>query len=110
MKKSRKYARAGEFWTINDARTKGHKSLITKRRKSGVIEHIPTTHKEQTRRMRNIKLKENPQFDDDSDSYILPKLQYSKTSKLGKYQPNMRIKNTTDKSVVRYIKSKRKKR
>lgn len=41
--KSKKYyAKAGEVWSINDAKTRGHKSLITKRKKSEPekIEHI----------------------------------------------------------------------
>ena len=55
----RKEVRAGEIWVINDIRTRGHKSRIT-RSKDEVVEHIPITHSPETRRIKNIPLKSNP--------------------------------------------------
>lgn len=107
MSKSKKDARAGEFWSVNDAKTRGHKSLIVKRRKDNTIMHIPSTHKDITRNMRNIRLIENPDSTDVSPAYILPRTQITKINNLGKYHPNMKIINTTDKAVVRNIKKKK---
>lgn len=104
-------ARAGEFWSVNNSRTRGHKSLITKRRKSGVIEHIPITHTRKARHYRaNIRLLQNPQEDDVRPAYILSRVQYGQIKELGKYHPSMRIKNKTDKSIIRKVKSRNKKR
>lgn len=103
-------ARAGEWHRIHDKRTSGHKSLITKVKKNGLIEHIPTTHAPKTRNQRNIKLKENPQKGKTEDSYIIPKVQKTTSKYVGKKQTDMEIKNTTDKSVIRHIKNKSKKK
>ena len=77
MKQNKRHnVKAGEFWTINDINTKGHKSLITKNRKDKV-EHLPITHAPVTRRRKNIKLNKTPDKTDSRDSYILAKVQYS---------------------------------
>lgn len=105
----KKDARAGEFWSIRDAKTQGHKSLITGKKKKGkVVEHIPVTHAPKTRGMKNIPLKENPQMGHKEQSYILPKVQKTKSKNVGVKQKDMKIKNTTDKAVVRNIKKKSK--
>jgi len=99
-----KRAKAGEFWSINDSRTRGHKSLITKSQKNGKINHIPITHAPKTRNMKNIPLKENPQRGNKTQAYAIPKKQTTKAKFLGKKQNDMRIKNKTDKSIFRKIK------
>lgn len=105
----KKNARAGEFWSINDGKTRGHKSLVTGKKKKGkVVEHIPVTHAPKTRGKKNIPLKENPQKGKKEQSYILPKVQKSNSKDLGKRQKTMKIKNATDKAVVRNIKKKSK--
>lgn len=105
----KKNARAGEFWSINDVKTRGHKSLVTGKKKKGkVVEHIPVTHAPKTRGIKNIPLKENPQKGKKEQSYILPKVQKSNSKDLGKRQKTMKIKNATDKAVVRNIKKKSK--
>ena len=68
--------RAGEIWVINDAKTRGHKTRITKN-KTKVVEHIPITHAPETRRMKNIQLQENPNPKDSKKAYVLPKIQIS---------------------------------
>ncbi len=111
--KSKKYyAKAGEVWSINDAKTRGHKSLITKRKKSEPekIEHIPITHSPKTRNIKNIELQENPELNKDEKSYILPTIQKSKVKDLGKKQNDIQIKNLIDKSIIRHIKKKNKKK
>lgn len=100
----RNSARAGEFWTVNDAKTRGHKALLTKRTKKGVVYHIPTTHSPQTRKMKNIPLRKNPQKNKKEKAYVLPKLQKTRVKHLGKKQSNMKIRNKHDKAVVRKIK------
>lgn len=106
----KKKIRAGEFWSINDINTRGHKSLITGRTKSGKVEHLPITHSPTTRNQRNIKLNENPQKSDKRNSYILPKVQTSNPKYLGKKQEDMQIKNSADKSTVRHIKKQHKRK
>ena len=108
MGKIKSDARAGEFWNINNKVTRGHKSLLTKRFKDD-IEYIPTTHAPFYKRRRNKKLFENPEPNDVQDSYIVPKVHKGIINNLGKYHPDMRIKNATDKSVVRNIKKRHKK-
>lgn len=106
--KTRK-VRAGETWTINDRRTAGHKSTITKV-KNDEVRHIPRTHSPTTRKHKNIKLQENPQKGDVEDSYIVRKVQITNIRKIGKQQKNQDIKNPIDKSVIRHIKKQDKKR
>ncbi len=102
--------RAGDTWTINDARTRGHKSSITKR-KGDEVEHVPRTHVSEIPRLgyKNNKLQENPQKDDKSDCYLLPEVQTSKVKNLGKKHDEP-IKNPIDKSVLRHTKKMHKKK
>ena len=97
--------RAGEIWVINDIRTRGHKSHIT-RSKNNVVEHIPITHSPETRKMKNIPLRKNPNPQDNKQSYILPKVQVSQKKYLGRKHPEYKIKNPIDKSIIRHIKKK----
>ena len=110
--KSKKYyAKAGEVWHVNDKKTRGHKSLITKRRKSDyeMVEHIPITHDDETRKKRNILLSENPEKEKkDEPCYSLPKVQKTHYSKLGKKRDDIRITNPNDKAIIRQIKKKSK--
>ena len=111
MKNKKKIAHRGEFWTINDKRTRGHKSYIVKgNRNREYVLHLPITHKDRTRNMKNKKLVNNPELNKYDDSYILPKVQKSSERSLGKKQKNVKIKNTTDKSVVRNIIKRNKKK
>lgn len=114
--KSKKNPHSGEFWSVNDAKTRGHKSLITsvtkKDRKQGNFKHLPVTHAKTTRQKKNIKLtdKPDPNDKDTRASHILSKTQKAKIDNLGKKQNNMKIKNPIDKSIIRNIKKKAKKR
>ena len=100
----KKIARRGEFWSINDIRTKGHKSFIVRGNKyNNYVLHLPTTHSDTTRNMFNRKLNKNPELNKNDDSYILIRVQKSHESKLGKKHNNMKIKNTIDKKIVRNI-------
>lgn len=101
----RKEVRAGEIWVINDGKTRGHKSRIT-RNKPDMIEHIPITHSPETRKMKNVPLQENPKPGDVNKAYILPKVQTSQKKYLGRKHPEYVIKNPIDKSVIRHIKKK----
>lgn len=105
-------ARAGEFWSVNSKETLGHKGLITKRKKSGKVEVITTTHSPYTRGKKNAKLQENPQKEDKRTAYAVKKVHKLKVKQLGKKQPDMKIKNKTDKAIIRNIKNqdKRKKK
>ena len=58
----------------------------------------------------NKRLVENPQFNASGNSYILTRIQKSHESKLGKKHNDIKIKNTTDKAVVRNIIKRNKKR
>jgi hypothetical protein len=115
-KKNIKKPHSGEFWSINDSKTKGHKSLVTSSNKNetkkGSFQHLPITHALKTRDMKNIELLINPDsYDEDPrPSHILPKTQKSKIIGLGKKHNHLKIKNPIDKSIIRNIKKKAKKR
>lgn len=103
-------ARAGEFWSVNSKETMGHKGVITKKRKSGKVDVITTTHSKYTKGRKNIKLQENPQKSDKRAAYVVNKVHKVNAKQLGKKQPDMTIKNKTDKAVIRKIKSNAKKK
>lgn len=105
-----KKIKSGEWRRVHDKNTKGHKSLITKVKKGGVVEHIPATHAPTTRNQRNIKLRENPQKGHSETAYVLPRVQKTTRKFVGKKQEDMQIKNATDKSVIRHIKNKSKRK
>ncbi len=104
----------GEIVAVNDKNTKGHGGIMLKPtkkdRRKDVAKHIPITHSPTTRRMKNIRLQQNPQAGKVEASYILPKVQKAKADKLGKRKKDVVVKNTTDKSVVRHLKKENKKR
>lgn len=106
IKKNKKDARAGEFWTVNDKYGRGHKSLLTKKKKDNV-DHISFTHSERTRGRKNILLEENPDKNDFKKSYMVNQLYKSKIKNLGKYQNDMKIANINDKSKIRYLKKRK---
>lgn len=108
LKTSAKKARAGETWSINDSKTRGHKSTLTDVGPDEVS-HIPRTHTPVTRNEKNIELRENPQKNDKRKAYILPKVQKTKPKYLGKRQKNEDIKNPVDKSIIRHLKKQDKK-
>ncbi|MBQ8425662.1 MAG: hypothetical protein IJX17_06535 [Clostridia bacterium] len=112
--KSKKYnAKAGEIWYVNDKKTKGHKSIITKRRKSNyeMVEHIPITHSRKTNNIKNIKLQENPEKNNKSKkaSRVMPIVQKTHYSNLGSKRDDVIIINPNDKAIIRHIKKKSKK-
>lgn len=107
MKKSK--VRAGEIWSVNDPFGRGHPSIITKN-KGNYIEHISITHSPKTRKMKNVKLNKNPDPKDERTAFILPKIARTSKSKLGKRKDNMKIVDKKDKSIIRHIKSKNKKK
>lgn len=109
LKISAKIARAGETWSINDKKTRGHKSTLTKVGRYEVS-HIPRTHTPVTRNKKNIELRENPQKNDKRKAYILSKVQKTKSKYLGKKQKDEDIKNPVDKSVIRHLKKQDKKK
>ena len=103
-----KRIRAGETWSINDVRTRGHKATITKV-KNDEVRHIPRTHQPVTRKIKNIELQENPQKSDKKKAYILPRVQKTSIKYLGKRQKCEDIKNPVDKSIIRHLKKQDKK-
>ena len=100
---SKKNARAGEFYSINTKRIRGHKGLIGRRHNDN-IEVIVFTHSKYTRGRKNIRLQDNPQINDKEPSYVLRQKEFAKTSNLGKKHSNMKITNSIDKSIIRNIK------
>lgn len=94
-------ARAGEIWTVNNKEIKGHKSQILRRKKNGKVEVAMITH---SNKYGNIKLQENPQPNDKKNAYVVKHKKRTTVQKLGKKHPEMKIKNKTDKSVLRKIK------
>ncbi len=101
---AKKVAKRGEIWSINDKNTRGHNSLIVKgNKKKNNVSHLPITHAPKTRRLKNIQLNSNPNFSDPSTSYILPKVQISKSKHLGRKNESLKIKDPIDKSIVRNI-------
>lgn len=107
MKNKRNEVKAGEIWVINDGKTKGHKTVITKN-KSNIVKHIPITHSPITRKKKNYRLEENPDKKDNRTSYILSKVQISNKKFLGRKHPEMTITNPIDKSKIRHVKKKSK--
>ncbi len=102
-----KKVQAGQVRTINDAKTRGHKSLITKVNKKGIVSHEPTTHVPKTRGIKNIELMENWDKNDKRKSYVIPKLQKTSLKYVGKIHPDMKNRNAIDKSICRHIKKKK---
>ena len=51
----RDLSRSGEIWSINNAKTRGHKGLIN-RRKNGKIDYVSFTHSPFTQRTKNIRM------------------------------------------------------
>lgn len=105
----RKIAKRGEIWSINDRKTRGHNSIIVQgnAQKSSVL-HIPITHAETTRNMRNIDLFTNPNKQDPKISRVIPKVQKSHEKSLGRKNTNIIIKDPRDKSIIRHIKKNKK--
>ena len=106
--KKSKNAKVGEIWSIRGAESKGHPSIITKKRKKNEIEHISITHSPKTRNMKNIKLRKAPNIEDPRDNYILPKVLKTNANNLHRKRPEMKIRDPIDKSIIRNIKKKRK--
>ncbi len=106
-----KNAKSGEAWRINDERTRGHTAIIIShnkaQRKKGEVIHSPITHADKTRGEKNIKLKENPDTNSNSNekpSHILAKAQVSKEKTKANKKEGFSIKNPVDKSIKRHIK------
>ncbi len=107
FKRKQEQIKAGQVRSINDAATRGHKSIITKKKEKSV-QHLPITHASETRNMKNIKLNKNPDPNDKSnkkyESYILPKVQETKYKNVGKEHPDVKVKDPRDKSIIRHLK------
>ena len=101
---SSKIVRPGETWSINDSKTRGHKSTIT-RVKNGIVHHVPRTHSPITRNKHNIPLQENPNPYDSRQSYVIPQVQRTEYKNIGKKQENQNINNSIDKSIIRHLKN-----
>ena len=97
--------RAGESATIKTKRASGHKGIITKRRKTGKIDAFTITHSPFTRGRKNIPLEVNPQSTDSRKSYLVKNVHHVSDKYIGKKQPDIKIKNPTDKSKLRKLKT-----
>jgi len=97
--------RNGEFHSINTKRVQGHKGEIKNKKKNGTATAIIVTHSEYTRGRKNIPLKENPQPNDKRTAYAVTKPEKVKLNKknIGKHHKDMKVKNSTDKSIIRNI-------
>ena len=107
----KKIAKRGEVWSINDRNTRGHNSYIVKGNKNrSTVSHLPITHAPYTRRRKNVPLRKNPSCSDFSQSYVLSKIQVSNEKHLGRKNESLVIKDPVDKSVIRNIEKRNKKR
>lgn len=100
-----KNPKGGECYSINAKGINGHKGLIGKTRKNGKVDAVILTHARKSFGKKNIKLQENPQPGDSRDAYIVRKKQQVHKKHLGKKHPDVKVKNKTDKSTIRKIKS-----
>lgn len=105
----KKLIRAGEAARIRTKKASGHKGLITKRRKTGQMDAFTLTHSPYTRGQKNIPLQVNPQNTDAEPSYVVKSVHRITDKNIGKKQPDIVIKNPTDKSVMRKLRTKAKK-
>lgn len=109
IKTAKTKIRAGEFASINTASASGHKGDIAKRKKNGKITTFTITHSPYTHGRKNIQLKENPQPNDKRKAYVVKKPKKVTDKNIGKRHPEMKIKNSTDKSIMRKLKTNAKK-
>lgn len=100
---AKKY-RSGEFWGINNAETKGHRAQIVKKKK--YISYASITHKDYTKRIKNIPLQENPDREDIKTSYVRPRRFRTTEKSLGIKYSNTKVSNPIDKSIFRKIRRK----
>lgn len=102
-----KKVRAGEFYSINTKRIKGHPGRLSRLYKNGKADVIVVTHAPRTRGINNIKLRQNPDKEDKRAAYVVQKKESVNKKHIGKKRPNMKITNSTDKSTFRKIQSKK---
>lgn len=97
--------RAGQIRTINDSIARGHKGAVLRvNQKRGTADTGILTHAPRTRGRDNIKLQQNPDPKDNSTSYVVKNKHTAKMKNVGKNHPNMQIKNSSDKSLMRHMK------
>ena len=101
--------RAGEVASINTKRASGHKGSIAKVKKTGEISAFTLTHSKYTHGRKNIPLVVNPQKNDKRKAYVVKKPHKVAEKHIGKHHPNVRIKNSTDKSIMRKLRTTAKK-
>ncbi len=102
--------RAGDTVSVNTKTAVGHKGIITKVNKNGNVLVVVLTHAPYTKGRKNWKLEENPQPKDERQSYAVKKAEKTTAQKLGKKHPDTKIKNPIDKSKVRNITNRAKKK
>lgn len=107
MYKNKNNARAGEAWSINNKRIRGHIGRIAKRKKDTAYV-VVTTHSAKTHKRKNLPLKNNLNKKDSRDAYVLKKAEKVKIKNLGKFHPDMIVNNSVDKSIFRHIGKRRK--
>ena len=98
---------AGEFYSINSKRAKGHKGRINKVRKDGKIEATIVTHGPYTRNRKNIRLIENPQLGKSEQAFVVTEKEVVTRKNIGKKQNDMKVRNPIDKSIMRKIDTKK---
>lgn len=107
----KKIARRGEVWSINDRQTRGHNALILKGNKNrDSVYHLPITHATRTSHRKNQKLTSNVAIGGDGDSHILKKVVKSHEKSLGRKNESLKIRNSVDKSIVRNIEKRNKRK
>lgn len=106
----KRQARAGEFYSINNKNIKGHIGEITKVNKNGEIEVVILTHAKRTFGKKNIQLIENPNPLDEKKAYVVKHRQSVNIKQVGTKRDNLKITNVRDKSLIRKIKSSKKKK
>lgn len=98
-----KRARAGEFWSLNTKKVKGHKGRVARVSKTGNVKAVIVTHAPKTHGRKNIKLNKNPDKKDRRMAFALDKPQYASPRQLGTKHPEMKVTDKRDKSIFRHI-------
>lgn len=102
--------RAGDAVSINTKTARGHKGIITKVNKNGTIIAVMITHAPYTKGKKNWELEENPQPKDPKTSHAVKNAEKTTANKLGKKHKDIQVKNPIDKSKLRKITNRAKKK
>lgn len=102
----KKKLRRGMFYSINSRSARGHKGrLVSVKNKQAKLVQV-THHKKvkiKNKIIKTIPLNKNPDKNDSKNADVMPKPIVTNSIKLGKYHPNMKVKDATDKSIFRNI-------